>query len=71
VFIIGQQEINDFLKSDKTNWFQSKEIAKATDTEIASVTQCLKIMRNRNEIMFKEIRIVSLNRPIFMYRFKR
>lgn len=64
---MGQQEVYNFLKRDKNEWFLSKEISKKLGVSIGSVTNCLKKLRENKAINFK-----GTNRKNqFKYRFKR
>ena len=50
---MGQQEIYDFLKQHKGEWFTSKEISEMLKISIGSVTMSLKKLRKTNMIKFK------------------
>jgi Mn-dependent DtxR family transcriptional regulator len=65
---MGQQEIYDFLKKYKSNWYNSREVCKMLDVSIASATNALKKLRESNVIHFKkDIRRTNA----FLYKFKR
>lgn len=64
---MGQQEVFDFLKRNKNNWFLSKEISKKLGTSIGSVTNCLKRLKDSNAISFKE----TTRKNQYKYKFKR
>ncbi|MBS3102779.1 hypothetical protein J4458_05035 [Candidatus Woesearchaeota archaeon] len=63
---MGQQEVYDFLKRNKTRWFFSKEISKGLDVSIGSVTNCLKKLRENKAINFKGTK----RKEQFQYRYK-
>jgi len=50
---MGQQEVYDFLKKNKTSWFSSKEIAKKLKVSIGSVTNSLKRLRESKQVLFR------------------
>lgn len=50
---MGQQEVYNFLKSNKGKWMTSKEIATHMDASLGSVTTNLTKLRKRNEIKYK------------------
>ena len=64
---MGQQEVYDFLKKNKTKWFFSKEISKGLKVSIGSVTNCLKKLRKTRAIDFRETK----RKNQFEYKFKR
>ena len=51
---MGQQEVYDFLKKNKGNWFTSKEIAEGLVVSIGSVTNNLKKLRKSDSVKFKQ-----------------
>ncbi len=64
---MGQQEVYNFLKRNKTKWFFSKDISKRLGVSIGSVTNCLKKLRESKAVNFK-----GTNRKNqFKYKFKR
>ena len=65
---MGQQEIYDLLKKNKTRWFTTKDISKQIDVSIGSITSCVKKMRISNFLNFKE---EPRKRKTFLYSFKR
>jgi Mn-dependent DtxR family transcriptional regulator len=64
---MGQQEVYNFLKRNKTKWFFSKDISKRLKVSIGSVTNCLKKLRENKAINFKG----TERKNQFKYRFKR
>lgn len=50
---MGQQEIYDFLRANKGQWFTSKEISEKLGVSIGSVTMSLKKLRKTNMIKYK------------------
>jgi DNA-binding MarR family transcriptional regulator len=50
---MGQHEVFEFLQKNKGKWFTSRDIAKALDISIGSVTMSLKKLRKANIIKFK------------------
>ncbi|MBU0756856.1 MAG: winged helix-turn-helix domain-containing protein [Nanoarchaeota archaeon] len=50
---MGQQEVYDFLKKNKKDWFTSKDIAERLDVSIGSVTNNLKKLRKSGSVKFK------------------
>jgi len=63
---MGQQEVYNFLKSNKNRWFLSKEISIKLGVSIGSVTNCLKKLRETKAINFKGTK----RKNQFKYRFK-
>lgn len=51
---MGQQEVYNFLKKNRSKWFLSKELSKHMGASLGSVTNCLKKLRESNAILFKE-----------------
>lgn len=49
---MGQQEVYDFLKKNKSKWFTSKDISEALGVSIGSVTMSLKKLRKTNIIKY-------------------
>jgi len=70
---MGQQEVYDFLKRYKPQWFTAMQISKAVNTSINSTTMSLKKLRESKGkiIKFKECFITTKNgsqRKCFKYR---
>ena len=65
---MGQQEIYNFLKRNKTKWFTAKEICKRMDISIGSGTNCLQKLRKSDFIGFKES---PARREAYLYRFRK
>jgi Mn-dependent DtxR family transcriptional regulator len=64
---MGQQDIYDYLKDNKKNWFTSRDISAELDVSIGSVTNCLRKLRMSKSVHFRG----SDNRNQFEYKFKR
>lgn len=64
---MGQQDIYDFLKGNRGNWFTSKHISGKLDVSIGSVTNCLRKLRLSKSVTFRN----SDNRNQFEYKFRR
>jgi predicted transcriptional regulator len=67
---MGQQDVYDYLKAHPNKWLTSKEISKEMNQSIGSVTVCLKKLRNRNEVLFKESNLRKGKRVQYLYKFK-
>ena len=52
---MGQQEVYDFLCKNKGEWYTSRDISKALDVSIGSVTMSLKKLRKTNLIKYKNL----------------
>jgi len=63
---MGQQEVYDFLRKHPNKWYTSKEISKALQISIGSITACLKKLRRTETISFE----TTGNRNEFRYKFK-
>lgn len=63
---MGQQEVYDYLKKNRSKWFTSKEISKKSSASIGSVTNCLKKLRESRAIDYRETK----RKNQFEYRFK-
>ncbi|MEK6963312.1 MAG: winged helix-turn-helix domain-containing protein [Nanoarchaeota archaeon] len=50
---MGQQEVYDFLLSNKGAWFTSREISDKLGVSIGSVTMSLKKLRKTNIIKYR------------------
>ncbi len=64
---MGQQEVYDYLKENKSKWYTSKEISYGLDVSIGSVTSCLKKLRQSRAIHYRN----SGHRNQFEYKYKR
>lgn len=64
---MGQQEIYDFLKANKTRWYTSKEISKKLKVSIGSVTNALKKLRNSRTVQFS----TTDNKNQYEYKFRK
>ena len=63
---MGQQEVYDFLKKDRNNWFTSKEITKKLNISLGSVTMSLKKLRQSGILHHR----FTGGRHRYQYRFK-
>ena len=63
---MGQQEVYDFLKENKHEWFTSKEITKQLNISLGSVTMSLKKLRQSGILHHK----FTGERNSYQYRFK-
>ncbi len=68
---MGQQDVYDFLKNHPQEWLTSKEISKGINQSVGSVTVCLKKLRNRNEIQYKQSEKRKGKRDQYLYKFKK
>jgi DNA-binding transcriptional regulator GbsR (MarR family) len=50
---MGQQEVYNFLRENKGEWFTSKQISHETGVSIGSVTMSLKKLRKSQLIKYK------------------
>lgn len=64
---MGQQEVYDYLKKNKSKWLTSKHISAGLGVSIGSVTNCIKKLRVSNAINFRETK----RKNQFEYKFKR
>ncbi len=67
---MGQQDVYNYLKAHPTKWLTSKEISEGMNQSIGSVTVCLKKLRNRNEINYKQTGLRKGKRVQYLYKFK-
>lgn len=63
---MGQQDIYDFLKNNKEDWYTSKELSKHLGISIGSVTMSLKKLRESRSVKFQ-----TTKRNMFKYMFKK
>ena len=72
VMMMGQYDINEFLKKNKPKWFTRSQIQQGIDGSRASVIASLARMRKREEVNFKEVRVQCKNnsRDIPHYSYK-
>jgi len=63
---MGQQEVYNFLKDNKADWWTSKQISSETGVSIGSVTMSLKKLRKSQLIKYKN----SGKRNEFHYMYK-
>ena len=67
---MGQQDVYNYLKAHPNEWLSSKQISDGMNQSIGSVTVCLKKLRNRNEIDYKESKFRKGKRVQYLYKFK-
>ncbi|MFH2020599.1 MAG: hypothetical protein ABIJ34_04245 [archaeon] len=65
---MGQQEVYDFLKKNKGEWFTSRQIAGKMRVSIGSVTCNLTKLRNSKSIFY---RISDKRSNMYLYKFER
>jgi len=63
---MGQQEVYDFLKENRNNWFTSKEITKKLSISLGSITMSLKKLRQSGILHHR----FTGERHSYEYRFK-
>lgn len=68
---MSQQEVYDFLKKHPNGWFTSREISNWIKISCGSVTNCLKRLRNRDEIQYKQTGKRIGKRGQYLYKFKK
>ena len=68
---MGQQDVYNYLKAHPNKWFTSKEISLGMSQSIGSVTVCLKKLRMRNEISYKQTDLRKGKRVQYLYKFKK
>ena len=64
---MGQQEVSDFLKSRRTKWFTSKEIAENLNVSTGSVINNLSKLRKSNQVLYKPTGRANQ----YIYKYKR
>lgn len=62
---MGQQDVYNFLKTNKGKWYSSREIATKLKISIGSATNSLKKLRKTKEIKFKHTK--NKNHYIYSY----
>ena len=68
---MGQQEVYDFLKKHRNEWFTSKEIASLLKASLGSVTSCLKKLRESYAITFKYGNMSGSGKNAYIYKFRK
>ncbi|MBW2982347.1 helix-turn-helix domain-containing protein [Candidatus Woesearchaeota archaeon] len=69
---MSQLEICEFLKKHKEKWFTAKEIAKAQDMSLSSITNCLRKLRYSGFIHYKLDKKVSRQgNTNYVYQYKK
>ena len=63
---MGQQEVSDFLKSNKAEWFSSTDIAKQLSVSTGSVINNLSKLRKSQQVKFKQADRINQ----FLYQYK-
>ena len=63
---MGQQEVYDFLKKNKTRWFTSKQIMEKLNISLGSITMSLKNLRQSGLLHHRSTGV----RNLYEYRFK-
>jgi predicted transcriptional regulator len=67
---MGQQEVYNFLKAHRDEWFTSRNISDRINISVGSVTVCLKKLREKNEVQFKQMGKQRGKRSQYLYKFK-
>ena len=68
---MGQQEVYNFLKIYRNEWFTSRDISNEINTSVGSVTVCLKKLRENNEVQYKPTGKKRGKRTQYLYKFKK
>ena len=68
---MGQQEVYDLLKKNRSEWFTSKEIANLLMASLGSVTSCLKKLRESYVINFKYGSKSGSGKNAYIYKFRK
>ena len=55
---MGQDDINNFLRPYRNNWFNSNELAEALKVSRLSINKCLLRMRGYDEVNEKTVRVL-------------
>ena len=74
VSIMGQQDVYDFLKNNRTKWMSARDIAQGLKASLGSVTNNLKKLRESKQIFFRmNDRTIKPagKKKIYEYKFKR
>jgi Mn-dependent DtxR family transcriptional regulator len=53
--VMGQEEVYNFLKGHRQEWFTSRDISGRINISVGSVTVCLKKLRENDEVQFKQM----------------
>ncbi|MCF7861278.1 winged helix-turn-helix domain-containing protein [Candidatus Woesearchaeota archaeon] len=64
---MGQQEIYDFLKKSKEQWFTTKQISESLELSRGSVTACLKKLRKSGLVLHRPTGVTNQ----YEYKFKK
>lgn len=71
---MGQQDVYDYLKENKTAWLSARDIAEGLNASLGSVTNNLKKLRESKQIYFRmNDRTIKPagKKKIYEYKFKR
>ncbi len=71
---MGQQDVYDFLKKNRTKWMSARDIAEGLKASLGSVTNNLKKLRESKQIFFRmNDRTIKPagKKKIYEYKFKR
>ena len=68
---MGQQEVYNFLKVHRNEWFTSRDISNEINTTIGTVTASLKKLRENNEVQYKPAGKRRGKRTQYLYKFKK
>ena len=65
---MGQQELIDFFKANKDEWFSTTQIAEHMESGRSSVVNCLKKIRDQGEIVYKYEKDNTRYRYFYKYK---
>jgi hypothetical protein len=71
---MGQQDVYDFLKNNKTKWMSARDISGGLKASLGSVTNNLKKLRESKQIYFRmNDRTIKPagKKKIYEYKFKK
>ena len=69
--VMGQQEVYNFLKAHRNEWFTSRDISNGINISAGSVTVCLKKLREKNEVLYMYVGKKRGKRNQYAYKFKK
>ena len=70
---MGQPEVYDFLKANRTTWYTAKDISEMTGLSAGSVSVAMKSLRKSDLVEFKQIRTegyLGAKRGTYAYKYK-
>ncbi|OIO64759.1 hypothetical protein AUJ68_05295 [Candidatus Woesearchaeota archaeon CG1_02_57_44] len=51
---MGQQEVYDFLRDKRGNWFTTRQISEALEVSVGSVTNNIAKLKKNREILYRQ-----------------